>query len=485
MGLYDKQQASIDRQKAIAQALRDTGNFSNSRVNQTAGGYVVPISPFEAASKLFNTGAGAFTQYKEGQAEDELATQKSKDRQAAISGLMDNLAGPSQMGVPQNPSAPPVGATTNFDPTALGAGTSQPQQPSMSNAAPSEQNQKRAAMAALLQGQPSDQIIQSLQGAALKKYEPKPDYSLKSDEERISGDTNQPVATGLPKEYKPAAEDRALINIVNAKDPKGYSSIERQHFKEGVDQLYQKPNAGDTAAAGFTGSALDRAAAQFNIDGTLPTGTGRSPAMVVKIMNRASEMSDEIGDSSKAAATRAMAGKATAAALKKFEGSAQAIAGFEKLATKSADLAEQKADLVGRTGTKIFNEWINAGRTKVTGNTELGVFYDANETFVSEYAKIMSGSMGNTAVSDAAAKYAHNLLDTADTPEAYHQKMATLRQEMANRMKAQSGERVELYNQLAGSGPDAIPGSAAATASSGSVPPEIQALLDKHAPVSK
>lgn len=496
---YDQQQARIDRQNLIAQALRDSGNIPNSRVNQTAGGFVVPISPFETITKLLEQGVGAYAGYKTGQNQDALNAQKDKDKQAAISGLMDSLAGPSQMGqapgaTPQpDPAQPPVGATTNFDPSSQGAGSAQPQQPTLPpsgpTAAPTEQNQKRAAMAALLQGQPSDQIIQSLQGAALKQFEPKADYSLKNDEERISGTTNQPIATGLPKEYKPAAEDRALVNVVDQKAPNGYRSIERQNFKEGTDQLYQKPSAGDAAAAGFTGDALDNAGQRYRMFGELPAGAGKSPAMAIKIMNRAAEQAHEAGDDAGAAAIRQKAGVATTGALKKFEGTAQAIGGFEKLATKSADLAEQLADKVGAGGVPVLNQWQQSATKNFTPGSDLAKFHAQTETFSAEYGKIMSGSMGNSALSDSAAEHARGLINTAMDNKTYHDVMKTLRQDMANRIKAQSEERVELYAQLSGHGPDNIPGNkppatevpaVATTPAVAGVPADIQALLDKH-----
>jgi hypothetical protein len=107
---FDTQQQNIDRRKAIAQALRDSGNFSSGDVTRTAsGGLVVPISPFAAVAKLLNTGLGAYGQYNAAQDQDELDQQKDAAQKAQVSGLMDALAGPSQMAVPKDTSAPRSG----------------------------------------------------------------------------------------------------------------------------------------------------------------------------------------------------------------------------------------------------------------------------------------------------------------------------------------------------------------------------------------
>ena len=52
----------------------------------------------------------------------------------------------------------------------------------------------------------------------------------------------------------------------------------------------------------------------------------------------------------------------------------------------------------------------------------------------------MSGSMGNTAVSDSARAHAHGMLATVQTKESYAGVMATLNKEMNNRIKGLDDE---------------------------------------------
>jgi hypothetical protein len=71
----------------------------------------------------------------------------------------------------------------------------------------------------------------------------------------------------------------------------------------------------------------------------------------------------------------------------------------------------------------------------------------------------MSGSMGNTPVSDQMRQHAHELLETAMTQEQYAGVITTLKQEMKNRMDSFPEQIAELSAQLSGTG--AMPGAAA------------------------
>lgn len=458
--MYDQQQAAIDRQNMIAQALRESGNIPSSRVGLTAsGGLAVPISPFEAASKLFQSGLGTYEGYKAQKDTDALNAQKDQDAQTQLKGILDQLTGPSQTAVPSDNTQPPIGATTNFQDA---SGAAQPQQPSVPGAGLQEQNPRRAAMAAILKNADPQQAVAMLRGPALSALEPKPDYTLAEGATRISGATGQPVASGAPKTYKPDEADRSLVKIIDKSKPEGYSTIKRSDFDPTKMNEWTPPTASTNAAAlagSMTGDALQDAAARYRMFGELPPGAGRSPAMGIKIMNAAAEQALAAGDDATAAAIRQKAGKATSSALTKFEGNAQAIGGFEKLATKSADLAEELADKVSTTDIPVLNSWIQTGVKNFTPGSALASFAGQTETFTTEYGKIMSGSLNNTALSDTAAAHARALINTGMQNGTYHDVMKTLRRDMTNRIASQSEERSDLYRQLAGQGPDDIPGA--------------------------
>ncbi|MHA4875605.1 hypothetical protein ACX0FC_19720, partial [Enterococcus faecium] len=67
-----------------------------------AGGYAVPTSAFQVAAKLLQSGLGTYERGQANSQEDALAAQKDQDKQSTINGLVDQLAGPSQMQTPQS-----------------------------------------------------------------------------------------------------------------------------------------------------------------------------------------------------------------------------------------------------------------------------------------------------------------------------------------------------------------------------------------------
>src|SRR5205085_1463961 len=94
----------------------------------------------------------------------------------------------------------------------------------------------------------------------------------------------------------------------------------------------------------------------------------------------------------------------------------QMVGAFERNATRNADIALANSAKVDRTGVPVVNRWLLAGMKEIAGDKDVATFHQANETFINEYAKIMSGSMGNTAVTDSLRKEARDMLSTAQTP---------------------------------------------------------------------
>ena len=192
----------------------------------------------------------------------------------------------------------------------------------------------------------------------------------------------------------------------------------------------------------LTPEALDSAARTYSMTGTIPPlGQGKAAsALRSAIINKAGELDKLAGKSGQDAAVDRITGKNNQAAYSTLQKQRTMISAFEKNAKSNASMALNLSDKVDRTGIPIFNQWIQAGQKNVTGNPAVSQFHAANETFANEYAKIMSGSMGNTAVSDSARAHAHSLLSTAQTKDQYKAVMSTLNQEMDNRMKGLDDE---------------------------------------------
>ena len=213
--------------------------------------------------------------------------------------------------------------------------------------------------------------------------------------------------------------------------------------------------AEDSGASLFSPAAIDAAAQRYNMDGTLPPmgmgksgGAGRS-----RILNRAAELASAAGIDPADQRGNQLQTKANASALTQLQKQQTMISAFEKNAQKNADMALEFSDKADRTGTPIFNLWLQAGQKGVQGNPDVSAFNAANETFVNEYAKIMSGSMGNTPVSDSARAHAHEMLSTAMTKDQYEAVIGTLRREMKNRMDGMDAEKQALMATMHGSHP--------------------------------
>lgn len=229
---------------------------------------------------------------------------------------------------------------------------------------------------------------------------------------------------------------------------------EQRHNKVTEGQGQQRinaDNAPDTTNSLISPDAIKAAAERYRIDGTLPTlGMGKTAASIrAQILNSASQMDAQEGVSGRDARVTQIGGKANTSSLTQLAKQKAMVSAFEKNANSNADLAVNASNQLDRTGVPLFNKWLQAGRSG-TGSVEANKFNAANETFVNEYAKVMSGSMGNTPVSDSARAHAHSILSTANTKEQYKGTIDLLKQEMANRMQGFDDEEQTIRDSMKG-----------------------------------
>lgn len=213
-----------------------------------------------------------------------------------------------------------------------------------------------------------------------------------------------------------------------------------------------KPEPLEDASNSFTPAAIDNAAARYNIDGTLPPmgmGKGGSAARS-QILNRAAELASGVNGTDQRVAQ--LTTKASASTLLQLKKTITMIKAFEEMANKNADIALEMSDKVDRTGSPVVNRWIQAGRNKLLGDDDVSTFNTAVNVFANEYAKIMSGSMGNTPVSDSARKEAHEILNTAQTPAQLKANIKLLQREMKNRIIGLDESEHELIQQMKSAG---------------------------------
>ena len=229
--------------------------------------------------------------------------------------------------------------------------------------------------------------------------------------------------------------------------------------------------AGPDNAAQPTADTLEMDAWRYLTDGTLPTNMGRGAqgsAQATGIRNRAAALAKDMGMSADEIRMGQLTNKTQVQAIGQLAKAKAQILQFEKTANMNADLALEASEKVDRTGVPLFNRWLQAGRTAIAGDVEAQKFNAANETFVSEYAKVMGGGYGASASTEGAQARAHTLLNTANTKEQYRGVVAQLKREMGNRVKALNGqmdeERQNLRNGVVrrpAEAPAAVPGAAA------------------------
>lgn len=211
---------------------------------------------------------------------------------------------------------------------------------------------------------------------------------------------------------------------------------------------------------GISPAAIENAAARYNVDGTLPPmGMGASGAAGRRaILNRAAELATGSGTDQR---VNQLDAKSASSALTQLTKSQAMNAAFENTANQNAQLALGLSQKMDRTGIPILNAGIQAWKSG-TGSPEATQFAAANQTFVAEYAKIMSGGMGNGPVSDAARGKAEKLLTTSMTADQYAGNVKLLQTEMANRMKGFDDQSTALKARIRG-GPapaaDSSPGA--------------------------
>jgi len=237
-------------------------------------------------------------------------------------------------------------------------------------------------------------------------------------------------------------------------------------FKSGV---IGKPSASELAAgAEMTPEAIHDAAVNYNITHQLPPlGMGGAKGKIA-ILSEASKLLRDSGKTAEEAVVQQQISKAGGQALGQLTKQEAMVGAFEKTATKSADLSLSLSDKVDRLGSPVFDKWLQAGRKSLAGNADVTNLAVANNSLVTEYAKIMSGSMGNTAVSDSARAHAADLINAAMTKEQYAGAIATLKKEMAYRMQSYKDQRKELIDASFG-GASASTGSGGMNATWGAI----------------
>ena len=277
--------------------------------------------------------------------------------------------------------------------------------------------------------------------------------------EGIDPKTGQPVLLAMtktgavPSGYAPKPRDaKAPVtwSVPNGRQETVYGLDANGKPKVlGVKNL-DAPRAIEEPSPEFSPAAIDLAAERYHTDGTLPPmGMGKGGATARSlIISRAAELWPSVKGSNQR--VEQLANKANAASLANLQKQTTMINSYEYMANKNADIALEMSRNVDRTGVPVFNRWMLAGRNALAGDVDVSKFNTAINGLAGEYAKIVSGSMGNTALSDAARHEAQKILNNAATQEQFEANVRLIQREMKNRTAGLEAQKQELLKSMNG-----------------------------------
>jgi hypothetical protein len=190
--------------------------------------------------------------------------------------------------------------------------------------------------------------------------------------------------------------------------------------------------------------ALINSATRYNLLGdTGIRGSGKQSALDRRrAMNLAALLSKGIDP--KDLVVDQMNNKAIQSGLSDITKKETSVGAFEKTALKNANVAQSLSDKYDRvSGMPILEAWVQKmqGVKGVTNSPQLAAFNVATETFLDEYSKVTSGSMGSVAVSDTKRARTAELLSKAYDKDAFNAAIEVMKLDMANRIQGFADEK--------------------------------------------
>jgi len=231
-----------------------------------------------------------------------------------------------------------------------------------------------------------------------------------------------------------------------AQDPKNPKLIQRiKEYRADIRKDTEwKPSVVVTAPT-LSKDALDMAADRFLTDGTLPSVSRPNRDAIV---DRAAALAKEKGINPDRVSQ--LANKANTSALTQLTKQETMVGAFEKNFVKNVDIVDRLSKKTDNTGVPLLQKWINVGKKASSGDPNLAALAVAIKAVQNEYGKIVSGSMGNTAVAVSEIKRMEELLNAAQTPQDVQAVLNTMREETQNRMAGFNEQKAELTGAIRG-----------------------------------
>jgi hypothetical protein len=460
--LYDEKVLGAKDRIALARKLQEKGD--NIAAGQMVSGWYVPNTGGAALGALQNI-IGA---YQESSAREDLDKAEQEKTAASIRGLNSiGIEAPPEMalqaGTPEQKPAwyEKAGAylTGNEQPQVI------PAQPMAQNVAknvsPEEMDRQSLALSvinpevgAMAQTIGNNQANREAKRIAAQDAADLRRWMLSQTEQ--GKNTRQDKNINFQGEQGDLnRQNRIDIHMIPSPNSGGtpsYSSVSLPDGSVGVIDH----RTGEIKPYAAAGGALGGGAKPFTDSeiasfGQLYKGqqAGMNPRIPAKTQLRYQEWLAKNGGDVNAIVSGSATSKAGTSALGAQTKQYEAAKNFSDTFDKNAQMALEFSDTVARTKSPIANQLIQSWQSSGVQNPELKSFKNATETAVNEYAKIMSGSTGSSAVSVAAAKHAREMLSTADSPETYKKAIQTLRREADNRLESFKTGTADISARLA------------------------------------
>jgi hypothetical protein len=219
-----------------------------------------------------------------------------------------------------------------------------------------------------------------------------------------------------------------------------------------------------SGSGGLSPEALDILSTQYLAgDKSAIQGFSRNATMRSQIANAIAAKANAMGMDGKAIAADISAYGGNVAAQRAAGTRAAQVGMAASEADKMADIALQASDAVPRGAVVPWNALQNAVRTG-TSSPEMAAFVTATTSLVNAYARAVS-PLG--APTDAMRQHAEQMLNTAQSPEAYKAVIMQMKREMDAALNAPAEISNQLKSNITGAPTPAAAGGMSGTTASG------------------
>lgn len=213
-------------------------------------------------------------------------------------------------------------------------------------------------------------------------------------------------------------------------------------------------NAAGAAGSGLTPEAIDGAAERvLNGDPRALQGYGRNQAALTAINNRTYELARERGMNMEQMGARTAAFAGQMAAMRTLGVRGASVEYASNTANRAIDIAQETMAKVPRGSFLPFNKLMQVIDTN-RGSPEQAAAFAATNTLVNEYARVVSPTGAPT---EGTREHAREMLNTAQSHEAYNAVLTMMRREIAS-AKAAFDQTQQEFLQRGGNQGGGTPG---------------------------